>query len=267
MNTPSQHAPPPRPLVRVLRRIRHTALILLFAAAFASPHVIHAQSLVVATAYDMVPFSFVQRDSIAGYDIDLWKAIANEADLSFQFLPQDFSGIMPSLQRGTAHVGISSITRPSKIPQGLEFSTPYYESGLRLLVRTSETVITGPDDLKGRTIACKLGTTSVTYAYRNLPATMVSLFREIEDAFQALLFQQVDAVLFDAPIMEHYAVQEGKGRVKVVGPLLNPQHYAIAMRKDLGLKPTIDAALETLRKNGTLRRIHTTWFGEKTTTP
>jgi glutamine transport system substrate-binding protein len=267
MKMNSQHTPTLCFLGHILRKIRHAALLLLFAVALASPHVTHAQSLVVATAYDMVPFSFIQRDSIAGYDIDLWKAIAKEAGLSFQFLPQDFSAIIPALKRGTAHVGIASITRPQTIPKDLEFSTPYYESGLRLLVRTGEATIAGPDDLKGRTIACKLGTTSVTYAYRNLPATMVSLFREIEDAFQALLFQQVDAVLFDAPIMEHYALQEGKGRVKVVGPLLNPQHYAIAMRKDLGLKPTIDAALETLQKNGTLRRIHTTWFGEKPTAP
>ncbi|NYT39104.1 transporter substrate-binding domain-containing protein, partial [Allopusillimonas soli] len=56
------------------------------------------RELVVATDTAFVPFEFKQDGKYTGFDIQLWEAIAKEANLKYRLQPMDFNGIIPGLQ-------------------------------------------------------------------------------------------------------------------------------------------------------------------------
>jgi len=56
------------------------------------------KTLVVATDTAFVPFEFKQDGKYTGFDIQLWEAIAKQANLQYKLQPMDFNGIIPGLQ-------------------------------------------------------------------------------------------------------------------------------------------------------------------------
>src|SRR5207302_5778342 len=77
--------------------------------------------------------------------------------------------------------------------------------------------IKGPDDLPGKRVASAKGSTSA--AYLRQQRSDVVEFANLDEAYQALLDGQADAVVFDAPVLAYYAAHGGKGKVRLVGPV------------------------------------------------
>jgi ABC-type amino acid transport substrate-binding protein len=84
---------------------------------------------------------------------------------------------------------------------------------------------------------------------------------DIEKAYYLLEAGEVDAVVYDAPVLQHYALKKGKGRVKVVGLVFQEQNYGIALQVKSPLREEINIALLRLVENGVYKEIHDKWFG------
>src|SRR5690606_25413037 len=99
------------------------------------------KELIVATDTAFVPFEFRQNGKYTGFDIDLWDAIAQEAGLKYTLKPMDFNGIIPGLQTRNIDVALAGITIRDDRQKVIDFSDPYYESGLAVLVATDNDTI------------------------------------------------------------------------------------------------------------------------------
>jgi ABC-type amino acid transport substrate-binding protein len=119
--------------------------------------------------------------------------------------------------------------------------------------------ITGPQDLRGRRVAVVDGTTSFEYM-KKIPAD-IDVFEKVEDAFDALLKDEVDAVVYDAPNLRYYAMGEGKGKFAVVGKIFEPQEYGLAVPQGSPLRERINRAILKLIESGELESIKRNWFG------
>lgn len=71
----------------------------------------------------------------------------------------------------------------------------------------------------------------------------------------------VDAIVYDAPILLYYTAHEGKGKLRVVGPVFRKQSYGILFQTNDPRRKLVNAALLKLQENGTHERIYQTWFG------
>lgn len=222
------------------------------------------KELLVATDTAFVPFEFKQDGKYTGFDIDLWDAIAKKAGLKYQLRPMDFNGIIPGLQTRNIDAALAGITIRDDRKKVIDFSDPYYESGLALLVDVDNTDIKTADDLKGRTVAVKIGTATVDFLKENVPEAKLKLFPNIDNAFLELSTKRVDAVVHDTPNLQYYAQTGGKGKVKVVGTLKSGDYYGIAFPKGSDLVPKVNKALEAIRDSGEYDAIYTKWFGKKT---
>jgi ABC-type amino acid transport substrate-binding protein len=121
--------------------------------------------------------------------------------------------------------------------------------------------IDGPSDLPGKSIATVIGTTSANYLEaENLPFTGVET---IEEAYALLDAGEVDAVVFDAPVLLHYANTTGRGRVRVVGSIFEEDAYAFALPTNSGLRESINQSLLSLKNNGSYDSIYARWFQEQ----
>jgi polar amino acid transport system substrate-binding protein len=127
-----------------------------------------------------------------------------------------------------------------------------------LTVEQLQSNIKGPDDLPGKRIATITGSTSANYL-RESNITAVT-YPQINQAFQALEREQVDAVVYDAPILMYYAAHEGKGKAKVVGSIFEKESYGIALPTGSPLRKEINQALLSLQENDTYEEIYDRWF-------
>jgi len=160
-------------------------------------------------------------------------------------------------------VALAGITIRDDRKKVIDFSDPYYESGLALLVGTDNTNIKQASDLDGKLVAVKIGTATVDYLKENVPNAKLKLFPNIDNAFLELATGRVDAVVHDTPNLQYFANTAGKGQVKVVGSLKSGDYYGIAFPKGSELVPVVNKALATLRENGQYEAIYKKWFGDQ----
>jgi glutamine transport system substrate-binding protein len=222
-----------------------------------------AKELLVATDTAFVPFEFKQNGKYTGFDIELWDAIAKQAGLKYSLRPMDFNGIIPGLQTRNIDVALAGITIRDDRKKVIDFSDPYYESGLAILVGKDNNTITTAKDLEGKMVAVKIGTATVDYLKANVPNAKLKLFPNIDNAFLELATGRVDAVVHDTPNLQYFAKTGGEGRVKVVGSLKSGDFYGIAFPKGSDLVPTVNKALKALQDNGQYDALYTKWFGQK----
>jgi polar amino acid transport system substrate-binding protein len=130
-----------------------------------------------------------------------------------------------------------------------------------LTVQQIQGGINGPDDLQGKRVATTRGSTAAA-VMRELRAQVHEVAR-IEEAYQALHDKQVDAVVFDAPVLLFYAAKEGKGRVHMVGSAFRKEDYGIVFQRSNPLRKQVNVALLALREDGTYQQLYDKWFAAK----
>jgi len=121
--------------------------------------------------------------------------------------------------------------------------------------------INGPEDLRGRRVAVVSGTTS--YEYVTKLHTYVSAYGKVDEAFDALLQGQVDAVVYDAPNLRYYASDKGKNKVTVVGKIFEPQDYGLALPQGSPLREELNRTILKLVGTDEMERITTKWLGRR----
>jgi ABC-type amino acid transport substrate-binding protein len=114
-------------------------------------------------------------------------------------------------------------------------------------------------DLRHKSVATVEGTTSVA-ALEKVDAFVVTA-KTIDLAYEKLLNDEVDALVFDSPTILYYAHGRGAGKVSVVGPLFDIQYYGFLFPHGSELREPVNRALLKLRKNGTYDRLYSKWFG------
>nr|WP_310489858.1 transporter substrate-binding domain-containing protein [Chamaesiphon sp. VAR_69_metabat_338] len=119
----------------------------------------------------------------------------------------------------------------------------------------------GPQDLPGKRVATISGSTSANYL--NQQKIETTEFKQIDETFTALNNSDVDAVVFDAPILLYYAAHDGKGKVQVVGNIFRKESYAIALQNGSPYRKLINNALLSLQEQGKYQEIYDRWFTNK----
>jgi len=119
--------------------------------------------------------------------------------------------------------------------------------------------INGPQDLAGRHVGTTRASTAAAYLSEH--KALVREFMSIDALYDALLERQVDAIVFDAPAILHYATHDGKGLAQVVGGVFHKEDYGIVFPTDSPLRKQVNGALLALRENGRYQRIYDEWFG------
>lgn len=218
-------------------------------------------TLVVTIEPAFPPFVYLTAtDELVGFDVDLITEVARRLGLKVHFAYIPFDGLMATLEAETADAAVDAITITARRDQAIDFSRPYFRSGLAIAVRRDDTAITSLQDLSGKKIAVKLGTTGADLAAQ-VPNTRLVTFDSAEKALIDLEKGNVDAVIKDKPTTLGMIDLAKLQNVRLLDDLLTEEYYGIALPPGSPNKPAIDAALDAMLADGTIAELHRKWFG------
>ncbi len=219
----------------------------------------------VATDPSFVPFEMLDPETgeMIGFDMDIINEVADRAGFDVNLTTMEFSGIIPAVQTGSQEIAIAGTTITEERAQVVDFSDPYYDSGLQIIVRADNEEVSSIEDLEGLSVATKIGSTSYDFLQQELGEDAdITPYPGTADMYMALLGRNVDAVLYDAPNVAYFSQTRGEGRTKVVGPLYEGQQYGIVFHKGSEWVEPTNEALAAMREDGSYNEIYTKWFGE-----
>ena len=211
------------------------------------------------------PFEFEENGEYAGIDIELINAIAKNQGFKIEFNPMDFGGIIPALQANQLDIAIAGMSITDERKKVVDFSDPYFDAGLSLVVSKENTDITKLEDLEGKTVAVKSGTTGAEFARANEDkfGYEVAQFEDSPSMFQEVSNGNADVLLEDYPVIA-YAIAESGLDLKTVGERLTGDQYGIAVLKgeNADVLEKINTGLQDLRDSGEYDKIINKYIGE-----
>lgn len=221
----------------------------------------------VGTEATYAPFEYTENNQYVGFDMDLIRAIGEAEGMEVKISPLGFDALIPAVQAGTVDCCISAMTIKEERAKVVDFSNPYFTSGLIVAVSQSNTDIKGLDDLKGKRLAAEVGTTGLDASNAvkaKDPKTTVKVFDSVGEAFMELGKGGVDAVINDAPVTAYYAETKGKDQIKTVGTVFQASdQYGIGVKKgNTDLLNKINDGLAKVKASGQYDTIYKKWFGD-----
>lgn len=142
------------------------------------------------------------------------------------------------------------------------FVFAYFTASVTSTVTVQELhgLINGPQDLFGKKVATVEKSTAADYlAEQGIRTVTVD---DVPQAYPLLESGKVDAIVYDAPVLQHYASKSGKGKVRVVGLLFEEQNYGIAIQVKSPYREAINIALLKLIETGAYEEVSRKWFGQ-----
>jgi polar amino acid transport system substrate-binding protein len=119
--------------------------------------------------------------------------------------------------------------------------------------------VNGPEDLPGKRIGVVQQSTAARFL-RDIYATPVS-YPTIQAVFEGFEKEEVDIVVYDSPLLQHYAKTKGSGAVTTVGTLFEKQDYGILLPQGSQDRETVNRAILKLKESGVYDELLAKWFG------
>jgi polar amino acid transport system substrate-binding protein len=222
-------------------------------------------TLTVAADASYAPNEFFASDgkTIIGMDADLSNALAATMGLKAKLVNETFDGIIPGLAAGKYDMGASSFTDTKERQKTVDF-VDYFSAGESFFTKASGgTAVSSLSDICGKTVAVEKGTTEEADAQTQSKkcggkAVKVLSFPDQNGANLALSAGRAQLGFADSPVAA-YAVKKSNGQFKLVGPTLAAAPYGLALPKNSGLAPAVEAGVKALMSNGSYTKTLTKW--------
>ena len=121
---------------------RQMLVLVAYASVVLTPAHAQDKEYVVGSSATYRPFAFeTPNKEITGYDIDMIKAIAQNAGFRVRIVNTPWTGIFAALNNGDVDLIISGVTINDKRKQSYDFSMPYFEARQLIAVPTTSSTI------------------------------------------------------------------------------------------------------------------------------
>ncbi|SFL71889.1 polar amino acid transport system substrate-binding protein [Gracilibacillus orientalis] len=224
------------------------------------------EEITVASVQDYPPFEFKVDEELTGFDVELVEAVAEKANLTVNWKNMKFDGIIPALQANQVDAAVSAIGIREDRLEVVNFSDPYFESGLSLIT-LKDSAIEGEEDLEGKTIVAKQGTSSLKLANELAEEYNAEVTKLQDDAtmYMELENGNADVVINDYPSVAYKINQDGEdSQLQLVGDKYPSEDYGIAISKGSeGLVEKMNTGLQELKDSGEFDEIYSKYFSEE----
>ena len=232
-------------------------LILTTAALAISASFAMADTVRMGTEGAYPPYNFVNDSGeVDGFERELGDELCKRAELTCEWVTNDWDSIIPNLVSGNYDTIMAGMSITPERDQVIDFTQEYIPGSPSAYVALSDGV-----DLKGGVIAAQTGTIQSAYV-ADSGATLVE-FATADETIAAVKNGEADAVLADKDFLAPI-VAESNGELKFVGDDVKiGGGVGMGVREsDAALKDKFNAAITSMKEDGTLNKMIKKWFGE-----
>ncbi|GAK54478.1 amino acid ABC transporter substrate-binding protein, PAAT family [Candidatus Moduliflexus flocculans] len=212
-----------------------------------------------------VPWAMQDKDGkFIGFEIDVATRLAADMGVQVEFVPTQWSGIIPALLTGKFDVIIGGMgIRPDRNLK-VNFSTPYDYTGMSLVAHKEKAAgfasiadFNKPEVV----IAARIGTTAADAVKKYMPNAELRLFENESQTIQELLNGRVHAVVASAPLPAYQALKYPEKLFLPLPENFTKEPIGFAVRKgDFDTLNYFNNWIEVVGSEGWLKERKHYWF-------
>ena len=220
---------------------------------------------VITTDVTYAPFEFKNADNeYVGIDVEILDAIAEDQGFTYELRPLAFSAGLQALESNQVDGMIAAMSITDERKESFDFSDPYFEAGTVMAISENNDEISSYEDLDGKTVAVKVGTTGAAFVeeLKKEFDIKVNQFEDSATMYDDVVAGHSDAVFDDYPVMA-YAVQQGLQLKFPLDPEAGDVYgFAVNKGQNPELLEKFNAGLANIKENGIHEDITTKYTGE-----
>jgi polar amino acid transport system substrate-binding protein len=196
-----------------------------------------------------------------GFEVDLVKEIGKRIGADIQFQDLGFQALFAATSSGRVDMAISSISITNDRLQNQSFTQGYYDSDIALIAK-SDTTLASLADMKGKVIGAISASVGEAWIKANTEKYGIKDYRGYNAQQDLLLDVQsgrLEGAVGDIAGFQ-FAFTKMQG-MKVVEPIPTGDKFAIMMKKGSPLLEKVNAAIDAIKKDGTMAALHKKWLG------
>jgi polar amino acid transport system substrate-binding protein len=227
-----------------------------------------AGKIVVGVDTSYPPSEFLNADgkTAEGFDIDLFKSVAQKFGVPVEFKTANFDSIILGVSSGKYDVGVSSFTINADRKKQADMVS-YYTAGTQWIVPKGNPKKVDPNNACGLNVGVQKGTVQIddlTARSKKCTDAGKKPINQIVEELQVKVNADVvsgkaDAMAADSPV-GLYAVKQTNGAVEPVGASYDSAPYGYVLPKgQTAFGAAMVDALKKLDASGDYKKILTTW--------
>lgn len=203
------------------------------------------------------PYNFLNdAGEVDGFEREVGDELCKRAELTCEWVTNDWDSIIPNLVSGNYDVIIAAMSITDERDEVIDFTQPYYPPAPSAYVAADAGA-----DLMG-VIAAQTGTLQAGYVAET-GATLLE-FATIDEAVAALRNGEADAVFGDKDAIVPTVEEAGGALVWAGEDVLLGDGIGVGVREsDTDLKDTLNAAIQSMKDDGSLNELLVKWFGDE----
>ncbi|WP_136684896.1 transporter substrate-binding domain-containing protein [Falsirhodobacter xinxiangensis] len=229
-------------------------------AALAAGGALAQDTVRIATEGAYPPFNFINdAGKPDGFEVELFTSLCEAAELTCEWVTTDWDSIIPNLQSGNYDAIAAGMSITEERKAVIDFTQAYYPATFSAYAAPSADA-----DLSG-VVAAQVNTIQAAHVAET-DATLLE-FATPDEAVAAVRNGEADAVFADNDFLKP-VVDESNGEFVWAGEQIQlGEGIGLGIRKsDTELKAKFDAAIQTVKDDGTLNELLKKWFGADSVT-
>lgn len=221
---------------------------------------------VTENAYTPLNFADPKSGKGIGWEYDAVNEIAKRLDAKVDWKTSSWDVMIQAVHDGQYDIGMDGITINDERKAQVDFSDPYMISQEYMLVKADNTEIKDAASFKADPkllVGAQAGTTNFYTAVDILggddKSPRIKLFDTFGASVQALKAGDIDLVLMDGTSAQGY-IGANPGAFKTVGDPIGSDQFGFIFKKGSDLVAPVNAALASMKADGTIDALNKKWF-------
>ncbi|MGE8000205.1 basic amino acid ABC transporter substrate-binding protein [Lysinibacillus sp. NPDC093190] len=213
----------------------------------------------VGTEATFAPFeSLDDKGNIVGLDFDILQAIADEMGFEVEWQNIGWEPVFQTVKNGETDIGAAGISINKKRKETFDFTEPYYESQLLIVVK-EDSKIKSLADLKDKKISVQINATGHEAAKKlqGDSSPNIMAFENQPVAIKEMLNGNVDATIGDNAVVYEYIKAHPTEKLKVIeDDAFEKEYYGFMVQKgNTELLNKLNEGLKKIKENGKYKEI------------
>ncbi len=211
------------------------------------------------------PLIQLQNDKVTGLEAELARKLGEFTGRKVKFIHLKWKDQIPALENNQIDIIMSAMSITQARKYRIAFANPYLRSGQILLVRLAEKAkfVTGIYSLmnSSHVIGTVTNTTGDLFITKSINGATVKSYLTSAEAVKALINKEIDAFVYDAPMICHYAAINETNKLAPILTLATEEYYSWAVRIDnTDLLNQANAFLKEIQEQQELPRMIRKWI-------